>query len=44
MERPFVYVENNQPTVLYLAIKKRDDSYTILYLLVRVFKYGHQTL
>jgi len=36
MERPFVYVENN--------IKKRDDSYTILYLLVRVFKYGHQTL
>ena len=29
MERPFVYVENNQPTVLCLAIKKGDDSYTI---------------
>ena len=40
MERPFVYVENNQPTVLCLAIKKGDDSYTILYLLVRVIKYG----
>jgi len=29
MERPFVYVEKNQPTVLCLAIKKGDDSYTI---------------
>ena len=29
MERPFVYLENNQPTVLCLAIKKGKDSYTI---------------
>lgn len=29
MERPFVYLENNQPTVLCLAIKKGNDSYTI---------------
>jgi hypothetical protein len=29
MERPFVYLENNQPRVLSLAIKKGDDSYTI---------------
>jgi hypothetical protein len=29
MERPFVYLENNQLTVLNLAIKKEDDSYTI---------------
>ncbi len=29
MERPFVFMENNQPTVLCLAIKEGDDSYTI---------------
>jgi hypothetical protein len=29
MERPFVYVENNEPSVLCLAIKKGNDSYTI---------------
>lgn len=29
MERPFVYIENNNPTVLCLAIKKGDDSYTV---------------
>jgi predicted GH43/DUF377 family glycosyl hydrolase len=29
MERPFVYLENNQPAVLCLAIKKGNDSYTV---------------
>ncbi|MUH35546.1 hypothetical protein D9O36_06825 [Zobellia amurskyensis] len=29
MERPFIYSENDNPTVLCLAIKKGDDSYTI---------------
>ena len=29
MERPFVYVENDQPVVLCLAVKKGNDSYTI---------------
>lgn len=29
MERPFVYVESKQPSVLCLAIKKGNDSYTI---------------
>lgn len=29
MERPFVYVEENEPKVLCLAIKKGDDSYTV---------------
>jgi hypothetical protein len=29
MERPFVYLENNEPTVLCVAIKKGSDSYTI---------------
>ena len=29
MERPFIYIENGNPTVLCLAIKKGNDSYTI---------------
>lgn len=29
MERPFVYLEDGKPTVLCLAVKKGDDSYTI---------------
>ena len=29
MERPFVYIENEEPAVLCLAIKKGNDSYTI---------------
>lgn len=29
MERPFIYVENGQPMVLCLAVKKGDDSYSI---------------
>lgn len=29
MERPFVYIEKNEPTVLCLAIKKGNDSYTV---------------
>lgn len=29
LERPFVYVENDEPKVLSLAVKKGDDSYTI---------------
>ncbi|MEP5341621.1 MAG: glycoside hydrolase family protein [Algibacter sp.] len=29
MERPFVYIENNEPTVLCFAIKKGNDSYTV---------------
>lgn len=29
MERPFLYLENDQPKVLSLAVKKGDDSYTI---------------
>ncbi|NJB83662.1 glycoside hydrolase family protein [Wenyingzhuangia aestuarii] len=29
MERPFVYLENNQPKVLCLAIKKGNDSFTV---------------
>ncbi len=29
MERPFVFVENGQPTVLSVAVKKGDDSYTV---------------
>ncbi|MCM4155773.1 glycoside hydrolase family protein [Gramella sp. AN32] len=29
MERPFVYLENNNPAVLCLAIKRGNDSYTI---------------
>ena len=29
MERPFVYIEDDSPRVLCLAIKKGDDSYTI---------------
>lgn len=29
MERPFIYLENGNPVVLCLAIKKEDDSYTV---------------
>lgn len=29
LERPFVYTEDDAPTVLSLAVKKGDDSYTI---------------
>ncbi|UMB52590.1 glycoside hydrolase family protein [Lutibacter sp. A64] len=29
MERPFIYVENNIPIALCLAIKKEDDSYIV---------------
>jgi len=29
MERPFIFTENGEPSVLSLAIKKGDDSYTI---------------
>lgn len=29
MERPFVYVENDIPEVLLLAVKKGNDSYTV---------------
>ncbi|GAF05675.1 glycoside hydrolase family protein [Saccharicrinis fermentans] len=29
MERPFIYIENGEPNVLCLAIKKGDDSYTV---------------
>jgi len=29
MERPFIYLENNIPSVLCLAIKKGNDSYTV---------------
>ncbi|MFK5973130.1 MAG: glycoside hydrolase family protein [Flavobacteriaceae bacterium] len=35
MERPFVYVENSNPTVLCLAIKKGNDSYTIFIPLIK---------
>ncbi|WP_218939732.1 glycoside hydrolase family protein [Lutibacter citreus] len=36
MERPFIYLENNNPNVLCLAIKKGDDSYTIFIPLVNI--------
>ncbi|MFT6809467.1 MAG: alpha-L-fucosidase [Saprospiraceae bacterium] len=29
MERPFIYIENGQPKVLSLAVKKGDESYTV---------------
>ncbi|EAR02038.1 alpha-L-fucosidase [Maribacter sp. HTCC2170] len=29
MERPFIYVEDNQPQVLSMAVKKGDESYTV---------------
>jgi len=29
LERPFIYTENGNPTVLSLAVKKGDDSYSI---------------
>jgi len=29
MERPFVFIEDGEPTVLSMAIKKGDDSYTV---------------
>ena len=29
MERPFIYTENGKPTVLSLAVKKGDESYSI---------------
>lgn len=29
MERPFIFVENSQPKVLSLGIKKKDDSYIV---------------
>ncbi|MCK0190916.1 alpha-L-fucosidase [Arenibacter sp. F20364] len=29
MERPFIYKENGQPTVLSVAVKKGDESYTV---------------
>ena len=29
MERPFVFLENGQPTVLSLAVKKGNESYTV---------------
>ncbi|MFT7160551.1 MAG: alpha-L-fucosidase [Bacteroidia bacterium] len=29
MERPFIYIENGRPTVLSLAVKKGDESYSI---------------
>jgi hypothetical protein len=29
MERPFVYVEDDKPMALALAIKKGEDSYTV---------------
>ena len=35
MERPFIYLENNNSAVLCLAIKKGDDSYTIFIPLVK---------
>ncbi len=35
MERPFIYVENSNPTVLCLAIKKDNDSYTIFIPLLK---------
>ena len=35
MERPFVYIENNIPQVLCLAIKIENDSYTIFLPLIK---------
>lgn len=35
MERPFIYLENNNPAVLCLAIKKGDDSYTVFLPLLK---------
>ena len=29
MERPFIYVENNKPKTLVLAVKKGDESYSV---------------
>ena len=29
LERPFIYVENDEPSVLSLAVKEGDESYTI---------------
>jgi alpha-L-fucosidase len=29
MERPFVYVENDEPKVMSLAVKKGDESYIV---------------
>ena len=29
MERPFIFMENDQPQVLSLAVKKGDESYTV---------------
>lgn len=31
MERPFVYVENNEPQVLSVAMKKGDESYLVFF-------------
>lgn len=30
MERPFIFVENNKPEVLSLAVKKGDDAYIVI--------------
>ncbi|MEP2169364.1 MAG: glycoside hydrolase family protein [Polaribacter sp.] len=38
MERPFVYLENGEPTVLCLAIKKGNDSYTVFLPLTDTLK------
>lgn len=30
MERPFVFIENNKPKILSLAVKKGDDAYIVI--------------
>lgn len=39
LERPFIYTENGEPSVLSLAVKKGDDSYTIF---IPIEKSGNQ--
>ena len=39
LERPFVYVEKNEPTVLSMAVKKGDEAYTVFVPIKKKGKY-----